>query len=426
MTRATFEYLVRILKPLLERQRTKFRDPITVEKWVAVAIWCLTTSSCYRQAKDQFGIGVSTAGTAFLEVCYALEAELLSKTVCLGTAVGTVMDGFSALGFPHCIGAIDGTHIPICAPGGSLEQYGNRKKFSSILLQGTVDHRGRFIDTEIGWNSKNHDAFVFRNSTICAAMDAGTFVPGNPCLHLDSVTVPPIVISDGAYPIRRWLVKPYGTHAETEAHRNFDRALSRARNVVEHSFGRLKSRFRCLATRLNCREENVVTVVSACVILHNTCEERGHQLLGDRGDPRPVMVPPEEDAVLEQDRSHLEEGKIVQDALSKFMYNNNSTLLRGRKRSGEAREDEQLPMVEQQQQAQVREHVTGQEVHDPAASVSETVAKFEKRMGRVEKRLAVHGRYIRKLQAADRERHSQSANTATSALEQRFFFHMPI
>ncbi|XP_054846385.1 putative nuclease HARBI1 [Eublepharis macularius] len=326
MTRATFEYLVRILRPRLERQKTKFRDPITVEKRVAVAIWCLATGSCYRQAKDQFGIGVSTAGTAFLEVCYALEAELLCKTVCLGTAVGTVMDGFSALGFPHCVGAIDGSHIPICAPGGSPEQYGNRKNFSSILLQGTVDHRGRFIDTEIGWSGKNHDAFVLRNSAICAAMDAGTFVPGNPCLHLDGVTVPPIVISDGAYPIRRWLMKPYGTHAETEAHRNFNRALSRARNVVERSFGRLKSRFRCLATRLNCREENVVTVVSACVILHNICEERGHQLLGDRGDPRPVMVPPEEDAVLEQDRSHLEEGKIVRDALSKFMYNNNSRI----------------------------------------------------------------------------------------------------
>ncbi|XP_054841812.1 uncharacterized protein LOC129333895 [Eublepharis macularius] len=322
MSRSTFHEIVDVLRPRLQRQETTMRSPVPVEKRLAVALWYLANGIAYRLVRDQFGLGLSTIGTIVLEVCYALELEMLSRAVSLGGEVGQIMDGFAAMGFPHCVGAVDGSHIPICTPGGRSEEYVNRKKFSSILLQGTVDHRGRFVDVEIGWSGRNHDAFVFRNSHLCAAMDAGAFIPGNPTLNLQGISVPPIIISDGAYPLRRWLMKPYGTSAGSAAHRHFDKVLCRARNTVERCFGRLKSRWRCLAARLNCREENVVTVVSACVILHNICEARGHPVSCENGDLRHVPVPQEEEEGLENDRDHLEEGKAVRDALAEFMYVN--------------------------------------------------------------------------------------------------------
>ncbi|XP_054827409.1 uncharacterized protein LOC129324266 [Eublepharis macularius] len=324
MDRETFMELVCVLRGRIERQHTNMREPVSVEQRVAVTIWVLATGSCYRVAGDQFGLGASTVATIVLEVCEAMEVELLSKTVCLGSEIGKIMDGFSSLGFPHCIGAIDGTHIPICAPGGSPEQYGNRKNFSSMLLQGTVDHTGRFVDVEIGWSGKNHDAFVFRNSCLCAAMDSGSFVPGNPTLHLNGVSVPPIIISDGAYPMRPWLMKPYGKLARTPREHNFDRRLSRARNQVEKSFGRLKGRWQTLLYRLKAREENVATIITACVILHNICEAREQRYLGNLKDPSPVMLQEDGLESLDGNKTLLEGGKLVRDALAEFMDSQNT------------------------------------------------------------------------------------------------------
>ncbi|XP_054846352.1 uncharacterized protein LOC129336948 [Eublepharis macularius] len=320
MSRGTFMELVGVLRPTLEWQSTNMREPVSVEKRVAVAVWCLATGACYRVAGDNFGLGLSTVSDAVLEVCFAIEKELLSKLVCLGEEVGKIMDGYSALGFPHCVGAIDGTHIRIGQTRGRPDQYGNRKNFSSILLQGTVDHTGRFVDAEVGWSGKNHDAFVFRNSAICAAMDTGVFVPGNPTLTVNGVSVPPLMITDGAYPMRRWLMKPYGKFAITQQQKYFDRCLARARNKVECSFGRLKGRWQCLLHRLRAREENVVTIVTACVILHNLCEAKGHGVLGSLRDPTPLTMPGDGLEFGENDRGVLEEGKEVRDAMAAFMY----------------------------------------------------------------------------------------------------------
>ncbi|XP_054845619.1 uncharacterized protein LOC129336516 [Eublepharis macularius] len=319
MDRATFRDLVGVLRHRLQHQDTNMREAVSPEKRVAVTIWFLATGSCYRVVSDQFGLGASTVATSVLAVCAAMEAELLSKTVCLGSEFGKIMDGFAAMGFLHCIGAIDGTHIPISAPGGSPEQYGNRKKFSSMLLQGTVDHTGRFLDVEIGWSGKNHDAFVFKNSCICAAMDNGSFVPGNPTLNINGVSVPPLILSDGAYPMRPWLMKPYGKLAVSSREQNFDRCLSRCRNQVEKSFGRLKGRWQCLLQRLKAREENLVSIITACVILHNICEERGQHCLGELRDPLPVLLHDEGVEVQGNSKTLLEGGKKVRDALAAFM-----------------------------------------------------------------------------------------------------------
>jgi hypothetical protein len=66
-------------------------------------------------------------------------------------------------GLQHCIGAIDGTHIPIKFPIGQEHRRGyfNRKKFMSILLQGIVSHRGEFIHVYTGWPGSVHDRVFF-------------------------------------------------------------------------------------------------------------------------------------------------------------------------------------------------------------------------------------------------------------------------
>lgn len=203
------------------------------------------------------------------------------------------MDGFERLGFPNCVGAVDGSHILIRPPKDRAEHYYSRRYGYSIVLQGTTDHTGRFIHTEAGYSGRNHDAFIFRHTGIIKAMEAGMFVPGNPSITVQGIQVPPLLIADGAYPIRKWLMKPYGGGGTTAAQQKFSAALSRSRCVVERAFARLKNRWGCLSGRLTVSERHFGTVVSACVVLHNICESRGACLseINDCGNTGEIVLP---------------------------------------------------------------------------------------------------------------------------------------
>ena len=75
-----------------------------------------------------------------------------------------------------------------------------------------------------------------------------------------------------------WLLKRY-TIAEVVNREQmaFNYRLSRARNVVEEAFGRLKGRFRCLLTRNNTTLKYLPSKIASCCVLHNLCETRGDE-----------------------------------------------------------------------------------------------------------------------------------------------------
>ncbi|CAM4672894.1 unnamed protein product [Lepidochelys kempii] len=115
MRKGTFMELCDLLPPALRRKNTKMRAALTAEKQVAIALWKLAMPDSYRSVGNQFGVGKSTVGAAVMQVAHAIKDLLISRAVTLGN-VQVIVDGFAAMGFPNCGGAIDGTHIPILAP----------------------------------------------------------------------------------------------------------------------------------------------------------------------------------------------------------------------------------------------------------------------------------------------------------------------
>jgi hypothetical protein len=63
----------------------------------------------------------------------------------------------------------------------------------------------------------------------------------------------------------------------TREQKRFNYRLSKARVVVEHSYGRLKGRWRCLLKRLDVDVSDVPELVTACCVLHNICEVHGEE-----------------------------------------------------------------------------------------------------------------------------------------------------
>ena len=113
-----------------------------------------------------FGLGRSTVGEIVTDTCTAIVSHLMPKYVRLPNNDGlrAIIDGFeNRWGFPQTIGAIDGSHIPIMKPQESASDYYNRKGYYSVIMQAVVDFRGMFMDVNIGWPGKVHDARVFGN-----------------------------------------------------------------------------------------------------------------------------------------------------------------------------------------------------------------------------------------------------------------------
>ncbi|XP_075794479.1 uncharacterized protein LOC142830830 [Pelodiscus sinensis] len=126
-------------------------------------------------------------------------------------------------------GAIDGTHIPIRAPEHQASRYVNRKGYFSVILQAVCDHRGQFTDINVGWSGKAHDARVYRNSSVCQRLQAGTFFPDRH-IRVGDVDMPVCLVGDAAYPLQPWLMMPYTGHLNP-SRQAFNARLTRARIV---------------------------------------------------------------------------------------------------------------------------------------------------------------------------------------------------
>ena len=286
MKKTTFQVLCSELRPYITRQTTHLRQSIEVEQRVAVTLWRLATNIEYRTLSVLFGLGRSTVCTIVNETCQTIAQHLLPKYVHFpqGRQLEEIVEGFERLwGFPQAVGAIDGSHIPILRPRESAADYYNRKGFYSVIMQAVVDYRGRFMDVNIGWPGKCHDARVFVNSSFYLKGNSGSLLP-QATRRLSGVDVPLVLLGDPAYPLLPWLMMPFPDNGNTtRPQKTFNYRQSRARMVVENAFGRLKGRWRCLLKRMDNNLSNVSNVVAACVVLHNFCDMQGDGYLAEWG-----------------------------------------------------------------------------------------------------------------------------------------------
>ncbi|KAL3183242.1 hypothetical protein MRX96_034291 [Rhipicephalus microplus] len=109
------------------------RPKITASKTMLIALTYLGTQWSMNAIADKFGVSEST-------------------------------DARVEAGLPDVIGAIEGCHVRITRPTACEEDYYNRKKFHSIILQAVCDADMVFPDVFVGFPDRAHEAKVLEES----------------------------------------------------------------------------------------------------------------------------------------------------------------------------------------------------------------------------------------------------------------------
>ena len=157
--------------PCPESQHHGGRPAVELEKQVLITLWYLATQCPIRIISDRFNVTESCVYNTTRRVCQALTKKS-SKYIKWpkGERMREVVGSFFELKkLPGVIGLIDGTHLRIPKPKDDPESYINRKKYTSIVLQGICDHELLFTNINCGYPGSVHDGRVLRNSLIYQA-----------------------------------------------------------------------------------------------------------------------------------------------------------------------------------------------------------------------------------------------------------------
>ena len=279
MRRRTFDRLVNDLRPFIQGQSTHWRQPISVEKKVVVALFKLMHGVCIPLVADKAALGKSTVHEILRQVCSAISIHLGHLIAWpVGRRLVRTAKGFqSKQWFPNCIGAIDGSHIYVAAPASTIvaADHRNRNKSFSILLQGVVDSKCYFTSVNTGPPGSLHDSAHFKSSELYRKVDEGIMggFHDDPLTWGGGLSFPPYIVADRGYPLLSWCITPFKMGplglSLTQEEAWFNRKHSSTRMSVERGFGILKSRFKEIGTKSSLKLGFLPTVVHACCVLHN-------------------------------------------------------------------------------------------------------------------------------------------------------------
>ena len=242
-----FLELVDRVGPRIQKMDTNYREALEPGLKIAITLRYLASGNSYRSLQYSFRVASNTISLLVAETCAAIYAEYgPTELKCPKTPQEwkRVADDFAKKwNFHNCLGAVDGKHVAIRKPLDSGSTYYNYKGFCSIVLMAVTDAQYRFLFVDVGANGSCADAGIFKDTNLYrAVLDKTAGIPDPSPLPSDDHSLPYFFIADDAFALRTWMMKPYPSRGLSDEKRIFNYRLSRARRVVENSFGILAQR----------------------------------------------------------------------------------------------------------------------------------------------------------------------------------------
>ncbi|CAN7945885.1 unnamed protein product, partial [Ixodes hexagonus] len=289
MPPSTFDTLLGLVRPMIERQVTPFRDPISAHDRLVITLRYLANGDTFRSLSYNFLIGRSTAALVVRETSAAIWESLqpiyLRFPQCAEEWRRIAADMELHWNFPNCIGSIDGKHINIECPNNSGSKNLNYKKTFSVVLLASCDAHYRFTYIDLCHYGGESDGRIFSRSPLLTVLAERQFGIPPPSNVGSAGPVPYLMVGDEAFPLKPFLMRPYPRRGKSRHSSTFNYRLSRARRLIENSFGIMASRWRILRRSFKASEETTENIVKSCVALHNF-------LLKDSSHSRIMYNPP--------------------------------------------------------------------------------------------------------------------------------------
>lgn len=269
-------YLFEMVKDRLIHPETHAR-PITPALRLSMTLKVLASGDSMMNTAKSYRIGYTTAFKILYETTEAIWDLLQPKFLKFPNGEdewkSIAKEFWDLWQFPLCLGALDGKHVVIKKPANAGSSYFNYKYDHSIVLLAIADANYRFIYVDIGGYGRNSDGGIMANSTFGQALANEATnqlrLPGFSQLPGSNFICPHVFVADDAFALGPHIMKPFGGTKRDQAQFEFDKRLSRARRVVENSFGILVCRWRILYHAICCEPENAEKIIKAVVVLHN-------------------------------------------------------------------------------------------------------------------------------------------------------------
>ncbi|XP_069609053.1 uncharacterized protein [Ranitomeya imitator] len=232
LTIQAFDRLLIILAPHLSYEHTVMRRSISAEERLC-GLRFLATGESYTSLYLQFRVGKSTISQIVRCTCTVIWQKLQPIVMPCPTKETwlQVAAGFQTVAnFPNCVGAVDGKYVRVLKPPRSGSRFFNYKKYFSVVLMAVADAHYKFVAIDVVLMAVlgtlgccNHHRLDFKFFEMAPAPRP---LPGS------THPVPFVMVSDGAFPLKTNLLRPYPRRALDDRRRIFNYRLSRARKYV--------------------------------------------------------------------------------------------------------------------------------------------------------------------------------------------------
>ncbi|XP_030751389.1 protein ANTAGONIST OF LIKE HETEROCHROMATIN PROTEIN 1-like [Sitophilus oryzae] len=233
----------------------------------------LAAGSSMKSLSYNYRLGLSTVSNIIKSTCSALWISFNKEYLPIPDKekwLKIATDFEMKWNFPNCLGAIDGKHVRIQAPPNTGSDYYNYKDFFSLILLAICDANYCFTVIDIGAKGRQSDGGVFRNNNFGKQLFSNSLdLPPPRRLTNDVQPIPYYIIGDAAFPFGTNLMRPYPGNFLPQEKRIFNYRLSRARRVIENTFGILVSKWRILERPIIAKLETIAKMIAALVCLHN-------------------------------------------------------------------------------------------------------------------------------------------------------------